>query len=203
MGVGRHGKRGARPKDGPACVGLPSLAGPDAEARRLVDGIQLLVRRFAISERADVNCCGLSVAQAATLAALRSEGPLRLSALGRRLGIAPSTLTRNLDRLEQARLVAREGDREDARAARVLLTAAGRKAAEQVERREDAFARSVLDRLPPGRRVAALQGLFDLLLAVREATEGCCPGAFDHLMTDFPGAGCCPGPSPGGRDGCE
>jgi DNA-binding MarR family transcriptional regulator len=160
-------------------------------ARRLVDAIQLLVRRFAIAERADVNCCGLTVAQSATLDALRSEGPLRLAALGRRLGITPSTLTRNLDRLVEAGYVAREPDAEDARASRVLLTAAGRKAAAKVERLEEAFARSVLERLPHARRQAALDGLFDLLRAVREATETCCPGAFDHLMTDFPGSPCC------------
>jgi len=186
----------------PLCLGLP-LAGPDPAARRLLDGIQLLVRRFAISERADVNCCGLTVAQSATLAALRAEGALRLSALGRRLGIAPSTLTRNLDRLEDAGLVAREMDRKDARAARVRLTPAGREAAAQVERREEAFARSVLERLPAERQQAALNGLFDLLLAVREATEGCCPGAFDHLMTDYPGSGCCPDTLEGGRNACD
>jgi DNA-binding MarR family transcriptional regulator len=162
------------------------LAGPDPAARRLIDGIQLLVRRFSISERADVNCCGLTVAQSATLEALRAEGPLRLSALGRRLGITASTLTRNLGRLEAAGLVARESDREDARAARVRLTPAGRQAAAQVERREEAFARIVLERVPAERREPALRALSDLLVAVRGATEDCCPGAFDHLMTEFP-----------------
>jgi DNA-binding MarR family transcriptional regulator len=180
---------------------LPDGA-PDPEARRLLDGIQLLVRRFAIAERADVNCCGLTVAQSATLEALRSDGPLRLAALGRRLGITPSTLTRNLDRLLDARLVARETDQEDARAARILLTPAGHRAAEEVDRREEAFARSILERLPAERRDAALSGLSDLLLAVREATEGCCPGAFDHLMTDFPASGCGAETDRGGRNDC-
>lgn len=161
-------------------------AGPDPVAGRLVEAIQLLVRRFSISERADVNCCGLTVAQSATLDTLRAEGPLRLSALGRRLGITASTLTRNLGRLEAAGLVARESDRDDARAARVRLTPAGREAAAQVERREEAFARSVLERVPAERRGPALRALSDLLVAVREATEDCCPGAFDHLMTEFP-----------------
>jgi hypothetical protein len=32
--------------------------------------------------------------------------------------------------------------------------------------------------------------LADLLGAVREATEGCCPGAFDHLMRDVTASGC-------------
>jgi DNA-binding MarR family transcriptional regulator len=172
-------------------------------ARRVLDAIQLLVRRFAIAERADVSCCGLTVAQSATLEVLRAEGPLRLSALGRRLGITASTLTRNLERLLDARLVARETDPEDARAGRVLLTPAGHEAAAEVARREEAFARGIWDCLPAERRARALEGLSDLLLAVRKATEGCCPGAFDHLMTDFPAPGCGPGASGGGRNDCE
>jgi len=38
-----------------------------------------------------------------------------------------------------------------------------------------------------------------MLLAIREATEDCCSGAFEHLMTDTPG--CCPGAPQRGRDG--
>jgi DNA-binding MarR family transcriptional regulator len=167
-----------------------------------MDGIQLLVRRFAIAERADVSCCGLTVAQSAALDVLHAEGPLRLAALGRRLGITPSTLTRNLDRLLEARLVSRGTDPEDARAAHIVLTTAGRRAAEEVARREDVFARSILERLPAERRERALAGLSDLLLAVREATEACCPGAFDHLMTDVPAPGDDPGAGRGGSNEC-
>lgn len=156
--------------------------------RRLLGAIRALVRRFSISERADVSCCGMTVAQAATLEVLRSEGPLRLGALGRRLGIAPSTLTRNLVRLEERGLVSREADREDARSAIVRLSDAGVKAAAAVERQEEAFARSVLERLPAERRELALAAVGDLLVAVREATETCCPGAFDHLMKEIPRA---------------
>jgi DNA-binding MarR family transcriptional regulator len=173
--------------------------GPDPAVRRLLDGIQLLVRRFAIAERSDVECCGITVAQAATLQVLRAEGPLRISALGRRLWITPSTLTRNLARLEDAGLVAREADTADARAARVRLTPAGCEAALEVDRREEEFARGVLARLPAERRVQALNGLQDLILAVREATQDCCSGAFEHLMTDIPG--CCPGAPRRGRNG--
>ncbi len=187
---------GQKKQKGPAsdeamCLGLPVREERDDEARRLLDGIQSLVRRFAVAERADVNCCGLTVAQAATIEALAVVGPMRLGALGQRLGVQASTLTRNVDRLEKAGLVRREVDPEDARAARVALTAGGRKAARQVERQEEAFARTVLERIPAERRAHALGALQDLLVAVREATESCCPGAFDHLMTDFPGESCC------------
>ncbi len=52
-----------------------------------------------------MSCCGVTVAQAAALEALSGHGPMRLKELGQRLGIAPSTLTRNLERLIEAGLV--------------------------------------------------------------------------------------------------
>jgi DNA-binding MarR family transcriptional regulator len=165
-------------------------------AQRMMHAIRALVRRFALSERADVACCGVTVAQAATLEALSASGPLRQGELGKTLGITPSTLTRNLSRLIDAGLVERVSDPEDARAVRVGLKPAGIEAAKRIGRQEEAFAEAILARLPAERREAIVEGLQSLLLAVREATESCCPGAFDHLMTDFPkennnGKGCC------------
>jgi DNA-binding MarR family transcriptional regulator len=142
-----------------------------------------LLRRFSISERADVQCCGMTVAQAATLEALGREGALRLGQLGTLLGIAPSTLTRNLSRLESSGLVRRLSEPSDGRAARVELTEKGRRAWMRIERLEDAFASRVLDRLSPVARERALDGLEAILGAVRAETESCCPGAFDHLVT--------------------
>ena len=161
---------------------------PDTQrdAARLRVGIRALVRRFGISERADVACCGMTVAQAATLDTLRSEGAMRLGALGRRLGVTASTLTRNLSRLEEVGLLARAADAGDARAARVDLTPAGRKAAERLESMEQELGRAILERIPAGKRAAVVGALSELLVAVRGATESCCPGAFDHLMKDFP-----------------
>lgn len=162
----------------------------EREARVLRTGVRALVRRFSVSERADVSCCGLTVAQGAAIEALRAEGILSLGALGQRLGIAPSTLTRNLARLQRRGFIARRRHGNDGRSYQVALTGRGRRAAARLERREEAFARSVLERLTPVRRRRALAGLSDLLAALRQATEACCPGAFDHLMGDVPGTAC-------------
>jgi DNA-binding MarR family transcriptional regulator len=161
----------------------------ETDAGRLRAGIRALVRRFAVSERADVACCGMTVAQAATIETLAATGPLRLGDLGRRLGITPSTLTRNLERLLEAGLVEREADPEDARASCVTLAAAGRRAAARLAEQEMDFGREILERLSPERRQDVVLALQDLLVAVREATERCCPGAFDHLMSDYPKRG--------------
>jgi len=164
-------------------------ASPDAS--RLQVAIRALVRRFSISERADVSCCGMTVAQAAALEALRAEGPQRPGTLGRRLGISPSTASRNLGLLEDRGLIERVPDPKDGRASRVRLTRRGRSAGTQVEGYERRFARSVLDELPARRRSEVLESLEELLGAIRRATETCCPGAFDHLVEEIGAKGCC------------
>jgi DNA-binding MarR family transcriptional regulator len=153
-----------------------------ADVAKLRSSFTALLRRFSISERADVQCCGMTVAQAATLEALGREGTMRLGRLGKLLGIAPSTLTRNLARLEEAGLVRRASDEEDGRAAQVELTEKGRRIRLRLEAMEDEFAERVLARLSPPAREQALDGLASLLEAVRAETEACCPGAFDHLV---------------------
>jgi DNA-binding MarR family transcriptional regulator len=155
------------------------------DGQRLLTGLRALARRFALSERDEASCCGITRAQAATLAALRGE-KVRLGDLGKRLGITPSTLTRNLTRLEEQGLVTRIADARDGRACCAALTDAGRRADRRFHRRNEAFAVDVLERLPAESRQRTLDALDGLLLAVRESTEKCCPGAFDHLMKDFP-----------------
>lgn len=155
-----------------------------SDAFRLRRCIRILVRRFALAERADVECCGVTVAQAATLEALYREGGLRLGDLGRRLGITPSTLTRNLTRLEEKDLVTKVPDPDDRRASQVVLTASGAKAARTVEDQEEAFASAILEQLPHDQVSTILDSLEELLGAIRTATESCCQGAFDHLMEE-------------------
>jgi DNA-binding MarR family transcriptional regulator len=174
---------------------MPRTPVPDAAARGLRVSIAALVRRFSLSERADVSCCGMTIAQAATLTALREQGPLRLGHLGARLGIQASTLSRNLARLEERGLVRRRPDPDDARAMRVGLSPTGRRAAERVELQELEFARQILEQIPADRRDEVLAAIGTLMRAVHRATLDCCGNAFDHLMENFPDAGPC-------RDGC-
>ncbi len=160
------------------------------DATALRNLIAALVRRFSLSQRADVLCCGMTVAQAALLEALADGRVLRLSELATRLGITPSTLTRNLERLEEEGLVARAADPDDARAALVRLTSAGKRAADKVAAQEAAFAADVVARLGKERARVLVRALGDLWQAVRAATEECCPGAFDHLMEGAVSEGC-------------
>lgn len=62
----------------------------------------------------------------AVLARLHDDGPMRLATLATLLGLDPSTVSRQVQSLAEAALVSREADPDDRRAARVVLTEAGR-----------------------------------------------------------------------------
>jgi DNA-binding MarR family transcriptional regulator len=62
------------------------------------------------------------------LARLHDYGPMRLSGLATCFGLDPSTVSRQVQGLEEAALVVRRPDPEDRRAGFVELTAAGREA---------------------------------------------------------------------------
>lgn len=155
----------------------------DADSsRHLMARIRALVRRFSIVERADLSCCGMTVAQAATLDALGRTDGLRLGDLGRRLGISNSTLTRNLERLRQRGLVETSPDPVDRRASIAVLSPAGHVAAAEVARIEDEFAQSIVADLGAADTTEIIDLMDRLLSAIRVASDRCCPGAFDHLM---------------------
>jgi DNA-binding MarR family transcriptional regulator len=69
---------------------------------------------------------GLTIGQLSTLAALDSEGALRLGELANGLGMDRTTLNRNLDPLEKKGLVQSLPVADDARARAISLTAEGR-----------------------------------------------------------------------------
>jgi DNA-binding MarR family transcriptional regulator len=148
------------------------------EARLLLGGLRALVRTQQVSERANVSCCGMTVAQAATLHVLYLEGPMRLGALSRRLGIAPSTLTRNVERIEARGWVERVEDPDDGRAFRMRLTTRGRAQGRQIEAQNEGAARQLLAQLPPQRRKRVVSGLMDLLEAMDGLLGPCCPDQF-------------------------
>ena len=87
-----------------------------------------------------------------------------------RLKMKRASFAQALAKLMENGLVSRTEDAQDGRASRVSLTAAGRRKAEELRQQEEAFAEDILRRLPTSRREPLLEGLQDLLGAVRAAT---------------------------------
>jgi DNA-binding MarR family transcriptional regulator len=91
---------------------------------------------------------GIPPVQLQALAVL-AGGDMRMRELARRLGLATSTVTRLVDRLEAAGLAERRSERPDRRSVLVGLSGAGREALGAVRQRLHALLRELLASLSP------------------------------------------------------
>jgi DNA-binding MarR family transcriptional regulator len=78
-----------------------------------------------------------------------AAGDVRMHELARRLGLATSTVTRLVDRLEAAGLAERRSERPDRRSVLVGLSTSGSQALHTVRKRLGAFLTELLAGLPP------------------------------------------------------
>ena len=85
----------------------------------------------------------LSSAQVSTLKMLL-EGGVRVGEIARNLGVRVPSATEQIIKLEKAGLARREADPDDSRAVRVVLTAEGRHAVDQANRRRNAMMAGIL-----------------------------------------------------------
>jgi DNA-binding MarR family transcriptional regulator len=92
--------------------------------------------------------------QTSVLVTLEEHEPLRLSELARREAVTPPTMSRVLAALDDAGLLVRTPDPQDARSALVELSAAGRAMIEQLRTERTAVLAERLARLAPEHREA-------------------------------------------------
>ncbi len=111
---------------------------------------------------------GLSPSQLSCLTSVERLEPVRLAELAAREAVAPPTLTRIVAVLVEIGMVARQADPDDARAALVTTTAAGRAALQLVREERTAFLFDRLHALADEDR-ARLPHLVELLEDLAEA----------------------------------
>jgi DNA-binding MarR family transcriptional regulator len=119
----------------------------------LIHQLDALLRPFGVT---------FSRYEALVLLAFSREGSLPLSVLGERLQVHATSVTNVVDRLEAAGLVRREPNPRDGRGTLAVLTADGRRVADEATQRLNA-ARFGLSALDDEQMVAA----FDVLRALR------------------------------------
>jgi len=112
----------------------------------------------------------LSPVQAQAIAELE-ERPLRIGELASRLGLAESTVTRLVDRLESLDLVNRRVDRSDRRSVDAQLTAPGRRVAATVARTRRALLTDILEGLGPREREELVRLFGKVTAALAEKEE--------------------------------
>jgi MarR family transcriptional regulator, organic hydroperoxide resistance regulator len=109
----------------------------------------------------------LGANQSSILDHLDAVEPTPLHALARHMGVTASTMSLNIDRLERAGYVKRSRDSHDARRVALRLTVSGNKLKQQQQALDPTLVSRLLERLPPGDRVAAINGLRLLAMAAK------------------------------------
>ena len=110
---------------------------------------------------------GITATQLNVLKLLQTVGDLSLSELGKRMSAKNSTVTGIVDRMVEAKLVAREQSAEDRRVWKIRLLAEGKALAKKVEVAPWVMLTSAVMALPP----AKVEQLISILLEVVDHIE--------------------------------
>ena len=113
----------------------------------------------------------LSAHQASILDHLDEHEPLALLDLARHMGVTPSTMSLNIERLVRRGYVSRERAAEDGRRLKLRLTPAGARLREAKSVLDPARVRALLARLAPDQQQAGIHGLALLARAGGEQME--------------------------------
>ncbi len=135
-----------------------------------VTRLRLAIVRLARRQRQQSGI-GLTLGLQSTLASVDVHGPLGLGDLAAIEQVAPPTMTRMVNRLEEDGLVTRTTDPEDRRCVRVAMTEEGRAQLAESRRRRDAWLAERLADLDPADRDAlarAVEPLERLLARSRD-----------------------------------
>jgi DNA-binding MarR family transcriptional regulator len=147
--------------------------GPEVAEEDLGTAGRLRIVVARLSRRAERTRAGaaLTPSETSVLASIVRQGPMRLSDLASAEGMNPTMLSRLVNGLENAGLVARRADQADHRGVLVEATARGRRLQWQIRtERTDALSMA-LQRLSPGQR-AAVELALPALEALAEELKG-------------------------------
>ncbi len=132
----------------------------------LVARLRLAVARLNRQLRAQ-SANDLTLSMQSALFTVTSEGPLTLGALALREQVAPSMITKLLDRLERDGFVERTAHATDKRIKYVTATELGHQRTQQIRSRREAWLATRVASLDPV-EIAALAASIDVLEALSE-----------------------------------
>jgi DNA-binding MarR family transcriptional regulator len=138
----------------------PAGADPAAPSStgELADELRLTVGRLARRIRQQ-STLGLTPSQYSALVSIDQLQPVRLGDLAAAEGVSAPTVTKVVNLLEVAGLVAREVDASDRRSSFVGLTEAGKDTLGRIRTERTAFMRQRLDELSPAQRDVLVKAL--------------------------------------------
>jgi DNA-binding MarR family transcriptional regulator len=132
-------------------------------SQRAIDAARLRVAVLRLSRRLRKHdLAGLTPSQLSTLSSVGKSGPVRLGDLAAAERIAPSTLTRLVNVLEDRGYLVRTPSPEDARAYLVTVTESGRNVLERIRDEATSMLTDILTTLTPD-QLAALEAALPAL----------------------------------------
>lgn len=147
----------------PVTPGIVEPRSPAAESRPRIDAARLRVAVLRLSRRLRKHdLAGLTPSQLSTLSCVGKSGPVRLGDLAAAERIAPSTLTRLVNVLEERGYLLRQPAPEDARAFIVTVTDSGNEALERIREEATSLLTDILMTLPAD-QLAALEAALPAL----------------------------------------
>ncbi|HEY2315222.1 MAG TPA: MarR family winged helix-turn-helix transcriptional regulator [Streptosporangiaceae bacterium] len=154
----------AAPTASLAASGLSGLSQPAIDAARLRVAVLRLSRRLRKHDLA-----GLTPSQLSTLSSVGACGPIRLGDLAAAERIAPSTLTRLVNVLEERGYLLRQPAPDDARASLVTITGNGLEVLERIRAEATSLLTEILTTLPAD-QLAALEAALPALEQLASST---------------------------------
>jgi DNA-binding MarR family transcriptional regulator len=152
------------------------------EIRAFRKALRVLEREIGYSLSTETGCCGVSLAQCHLLLESEGQRDANVGELAAALELDKSTLSRTVESLRKAGLLARESDPANRRKALVSLTVEGARKVEEINRLCDVSYAGVLERVPDEKRPAVIEAVALLSDAMREArrerqASRCCIGS--------------------------
>jgi DNA-binding MarR family transcriptional regulator len=134
--------------------------------------IKTCVRKLGLVQKTDAQCCGITVAQCHTLIEIGRRQSLTLNELSEALTLDKSTMSRTVENLVNAGLVARQIDRDDRRYTKISLTVQGAEMVEQINTSMNEYFERVLNAIPAEGRTIVIEAMPYLLTAIRDTQMG-------------------------------
>jgi DNA-binding MarR family transcriptional regulator len=147
----------------PVAAGISEPRPRAADSRPGIDAARLRVAVLRLSRRLRKHdLAGLTPSQLSTLSSVGKSGPVRLGDLAAAERIAPSTLTRLVNVLEDRGYLLRKPAPDDARAYLVTVTDSGNEVLERIRDEATSLLTEILRTLPPD-QLAALEAALPAL----------------------------------------
>jgi DNA-binding MarR family transcriptional regulator len=152
---------GAKARQAASGVAQPESSGSEDQQPDLgIDAARLRVAVLRLSRRLRKHdLAGLTPSQLSTLSTIGVQGPVRLGDLAAAERIAPSTLTRLINVLEEKGYVRRDAAPGDARAFLVSVTEQGRDVLERIKQEATNLLTDILQTLPTDQLAALSSAL--------------------------------------------